>query len=52
MKKITKKLALHTQTVRSLATPDLGGVQGGKMINTTTTCPGHSDVCSNACLPC
>ncbi len=38
MKRITKKLAINTETVRSLVAADLGNAQGGRINPTVSAC--------------
>ncbi|MGH9885160.1 MAG: class I lanthipeptide [bacterium] len=41
MKKITKKLTLHKEVVRSLADGELGMAQGGRINQTVSACEGE-----------
>ena len=56
MKKITKKLALNMEVVRSLADGDLTIVQGGRINQTVSLCAGecipHESVTCTAGIVC
>jgi hypothetical protein len=41
MKRITKKLALHKEVVRSLADAELAFAQGGRINQTVSACEGE-----------
>jgi hypothetical protein len=43
-----KKLALTSETLRTLSSEQLGGVNGGGLTNITQSCACHSFVCSIA----
>jgi hypothetical protein len=51
VKKAIKTLTLNRDTLRNLATPELGLIQGGGTKNTMTACDGYANSgCPNTCL--
>jgi hypothetical protein len=52
MNKKRKKLALSSETLRSLTAPDLGEAVGGATSATVTECSGQCTYCTQGCTNC